>query len=215
MSIKPGITVAINLNPSSASVHSLKAVIYDVEGMRLVLSQTSPPMPPSRLRRTVDISYITGRGNSARRFGFTAVISGFDDDYELSSGMRAAAVIVEMNHDPEETSLRKGFRIRTPSRSGLALAIRARDYPIFDVSLTGINFIQSPLQPPFKPSTVLECRLNIDGRDYLLKARVIRVVETTAARHVAAVFIKTGKDKQPVLSRKILQLEREDLSRHD
>ena len=214
MSIKPGIMVEINLDPSSASVDPLKAVIYDVRGKHLVLSQTSPPLLPPPPKDPVDISYIIRKGNSARRLGFSALVSGFGDDYELSSGMRVPTVIVEMKNDPEETSFRKGFRTRTPSNSGLALAIQARDYPIFDISLTGVNFIQSSLQPPFKPSAVLECRLNIDGQNYPLKARVIRVVETAVARHVAAVFVNPGKDLQPVLSRKILQLEREDLSRH-
>jgi len=214
MSIKPGITVEINLHPSSASVDLLKAVIYDVRGTRLVLSQTSPPLLPPPPKGPVDISYITRKGNSARRFGFSALVSGFGDDYELSSGMHVPSVIVEMKHDPEETSIRKGFRIRTPSSSGLALTIQACNYPMFDISLMGVNFIQPSLQQPFKPSAVLECRLDIDGRSYLLRARVIRVVETAAVRHVAAVFLNPGKDLQPVLSRKILQLEREDLNRH-
>jgi hypothetical protein len=213
MPVKPGITVQINLHQLSESVRSLKAVIYDVTGKRLVLSQTSPPIPPSRLRRRVDISFITGKGSSAVRLGFSAIISGFDDDYELSTGTRAPALIVEMNHEPERTSLRQGFRIRTPNKSGLALTIQARDYLIFDISLTGVNFIQPSLQPPFKPSTVLECRLSIDGTSYPIKARVIRVVDTTVLRHVAAVFETPGKDLQPALSRKIMQLERAELSR--
>jgi hypothetical protein len=214
MPIKPGITVEINLRPSSEIARTLKAVIYDVEGKRLVLSQTTPPIPPSRRGRRVDVSFITGKGSSSRRLGFSALISGFDDDFELSSGMRVPAVIVEINEDPEETSLRQGFRIRAPNKSGLALAIHGRDYLIFDISLTGVNFIQPPLQPPFKPSAALECRLIIDGTNYPLKARVIRVVDTAALRHVAVVFVDPGKDLQPALSRKILQLEREELSRN-
>ena len=214
MSIKPGIAVEINLRPSSETVRSLKAAIYDVREKCLVLSQTSPPIPLRFLRRPVDISYVTGKGTAARRLGFSALISGFYDDYQLSSGMRVPAVIAEMNNAPEKTSLRKGFRIRTQSKSGLALTVQECDYPIFDISLTGVNFIQPALQPPFKLSAELACRLDIDGANYPLKARIIRVVETAAARHVAAVFVNPGKDLQPVLSRKILQLEREDLSRH-
>jgi hypothetical protein len=214
MSMKPGISVSVNLDPSSASGNSLKAVIYDVKGKRLVLSQTSPPLLPPPPKGPVDISYIMGKGNSARRFGFSARVSGFGNDYELSSGMRVPTIIVEMNHDPEATSLRRGFRIRTPRSSGLTLTIQARNYPIFDISLIGLNFLQPAHQPPFKPSTELACRLNIDGRNFLIKARVIRVTEIDSIRHIAAVFVHLGKDLQPVLSRKILQLEREDLSRH-
>ncbi len=212
MTVKPGISVEINLNPSSESVDCLKAVIYDVRGTCLVLSQTSPPLRLPPPKDPVDISYITMKGNSTRRFGFSAMIRGFGDDYELSSGMRVPTITVEMKHEPEETSLRKGFRIRTQSSSGLALTIQASNYPIFDISLTGVNFIQPSQQPAFKPSAVFECRLNIDGGNYPLMARVVRVVEAGTTRHVAAVFVNPGKDLQPVLSRKILQLEREELS---
>jgi hypothetical protein len=162
----------------------------------------------------MDISYIIQKGNSARRFSVSVLVSGFGDNYELSAGMRVPTIIAEMTHDPKETSLRKGFRIKTQASSGLALAIQANEYPIFDISLTGVNFIQSSLQQPFNPSAVLKCRLNIDGRNYLIEARVIRVVETPVVRHIAAVFVNPGKEFQPVLSRKILQLEREELSRY-
>jgi hypothetical protein len=213
MPIKAGTTVAINLDPSSERAKPLKALIYDVMGKRLILSQTSPPVLPPPPRKPVYITYIARKGDSERRLGFSAVVSGLGDDYPLSSGTRVPTIIVEMEQEPEETSLRKGFRIRAPRNSGLSLAIRGKNYLIFDISLTGVNFIQSPLQPPFKPSESLECQLNIDGESYPLKAKVIRVSETAASRRIAAAFMNIGKEIQPVLSRKILLLERKELSR--
>jgi hypothetical protein len=212
MPIKPGTTVSINLDPSSERAKPLKALIYEVKGKRLILSQTSPPVLPPLPKKPVYISYLARKGDSERRLGFSAVVSGFGDDYPLSSGIRVPTIIVEMEQEPEETSLRKGFRIRAPRNSGLLLAIRGRNYLIFDISLTGVNFIQSPLQPPFKPSEVLECQLNIDGQSYPLKATVVRVSETAASRRIAAAFTNIGKEIQPVLSKKILLLERKELS---
>lgn len=214
MSIKPGIAVDIHIDPSSANLNPLKAVIYDVRGKRLVLSQTSPPLLPPPPTGPVDISYIIMKRGSTRRFGFSARVSGFGDHYELSSGLRVPTIIVEMKRDPEEKSLRKGFRIRPRGSSGLALTIQANDYPIFDISQTGVNFIQLFPHASFRPSAVVECWLKIDGRDYPLNARIIRVVETAVARYVSAVFVNPGRDLQPALSRKILQLEREELSRY-
>jgi hypothetical protein len=214
MSIKPGIRVAINLHPSSESEKPLHVIVYDVRGKHLVLSQTSPPLLPPPPTSYVDISYISGKGSSMRRRGFSARVLGFGKDYQLNSGMRVPTIIVEMIDGPQEKSLRQGFRIETPRRSGLLLAIQERNYPIYDISLMGVNFIQPSLDPPFKTSTVLECRLKIDGQDYRIKARVIRSAETAAARHIAVMFINPGKDFQHSLSRKILHLEREHLSRH-
>ena len=191
----------------------MKALVYEVTGKRLILSQTSPPIPPPK--GPLYVTYITREGNRARRMGFPATVLGFGDDYALLSGTRVPTIIVEMGREPEETSRRRGFRIRTPSDSGLTLTIRGRNYVIFDISLTGVHFIQPRWQPIFKRQDSLECRLNIDGENYPLKARVVRVSETGASRRIAAAFLSLGTEVQPVLSRKILLLERRELSRQD
>ncbi len=175
MSIKPGTSVEIDLDPTSEGSKPLRALVYEVTGNSLILSQTSPPIPSPPPKGPLYLTYITRRGNRARRMGFPAAVSGFGDDYALSSGIRVPPVVVDMKREPEEASMRKGFRIRPPSNSGLTLAIHGRNYVIFDISLAGLNFIQPLWQPAFKPTDSLECRLNIDGQSYPLKARVVRV----------------------------------------
>ena len=213
MSMKPGSSVEIRLDSPSTGAAPLKALIYDVAEKRLILSQTSPTMTPSSVEKPVYLSYIVRKGNSVRRFGCSAVISGFGDNYRLSSGVRVQTLIVEITREPKEISLRKGFRVRPPRQGGISLAIGEREHPILDISLTGINFIQRFSDPPFKTAGKLECTLTIDGRSYPLKARVIRVSKTVAALHVAAVFVEMDKALHPVLSKKIFMLEREELSR--
>mgnify|MGYP002066049254 CR=1 FL=1 len=213
MSIKPGIMVEIHLDPQSAIAKSMKAVIYDITGKHLVLSQTSPPLLPPPPKCPVDISYVVKKETSAWRLSFSASVSGFGDNYKLSSGMRVSTIIMEMNNEPVETNLRKSIRVRRLSRSGITLAIQASEYPIFDICQTGVSFIQSSQQTPYNPSDVLECRLNIDGRDYLSKVRVIRVEDTAGARHVGAAFISQVKALELVLNRKLLYLQREDRGR--
>ena len=210
MSIKPGTSVEIDLGPTSEGAKSLKALVYEAAGRRLILSQTSPPIPLPKA--PLYITYVIRKGNRARRMGFPATVSGFGDDYALSSGIRVPTIIVDMEREPEETCLRKSFRIRTPSHSGLTLAIKGRNYVIFDISLTGVDFVQPLWQLAFKPSDSLECRLNIDGQNYPLKARVVRVSETSVSRQVAVTFVGLDHGVQPVLSRKILLLERRELS---
>lgn len=213
MSIKPGSIVEINLDSSSVRGTRLKAVIYDVAGKRLILSQTSPPTLPPPATRPVYISYILKEGNSPRRFGVSAMISGFDNEYRLASGTRVQALIVDTTGKPKEASLRRGYRVRPPRQSAISLTIGGREYAILDISVTGISFIQRFFDPPFRTADRLSCLLGIDGRSYPLEADVIRVSETRVARHVAAVFVEIGRDINSVLGKKILMLEREELSR--
>ncbi len=215
MSIKPGTSVEIDLDPTSDGSKPLRALVYEAAGKRLILSQTSPAIPPPPPKAPLYITYISRKGNRARRMGFPATVSGFGDDYALSSGIRVPTIVVDMKREPEEASLRKGFRIRPPSNSGLSLTIQGRNYIIFDISLAGLNFIQPLWQLAFKPADSLECRLNIDGQSYPFKARVVRVSKTSASRQIAATFISLGSEVQPVLSRKILLLERRELSRQE
>ncbi len=209
MSIKPGTSVEITLDRSSEEGEPLRAHVYEVEGKRLILSQTTPPITPPR---GLYVTYVVEQGDKARRMGFSAAVSALEERYALASGTQVPAVIVERKGKPEEASLRKGFRIRTPSDSGLSLTIGGRRYVIYDISLTGMNFIQPLAEPAFKAPQPLEGRFTIDGQRYPLTVRVVRVVEAAGARRVAVAFLNTLREMQPILSRKILLLERRELS---
>jgi len=214
VSIKPGSGVDISIDPSPTWSSPLKALVYDTAEKRLILSQTSPPIPPSSVNKSIHLSYIVRDGHAVRRFGCSAIISGFENNYRLSSGIRVQTFIVDITHLPKEISLRKGFRVRPPRDGGISLAIGKREYPVLDISLTGIKFIQRFSDPPFKMAETLECTLTVDGKSYPhLAVQVVRLSKTAASLHVAALFLKMDKALQPALSKKILMLEREELSR--
>lgn len=214
MSIKPGSGVDIRIDSSPAWASPLKALVYDAAEKRLILSQTSPPIPASTINRSIHLSYIVKDGHSVKRLGCSAIISGFGDNYRLSSGIRVQTLIVDITHQPKEISLRKGFRVRPPRDGGISLTIGKREYPVLDISLTGIRFIQRSSDPPFKMAEILDCTLTVDGKRYpRLAVQVVRLSKTTASLHVAVVFLKMDRALQPALSKKILMLEREELSR--
>lgn len=170
------------------------------------------PCPPPD-QRPAYISYIVKEENSTRRFGFNAVISGFGTEYRLTSGDRVSALIADMTDTPKEASLRQGYRVRPPRKGPISLSIGGRDHAILDISVTGIRFIQLLCDSPFRPAEKLACLLSIDGQPYPLAAKVIRTIDTRVARNVAAVFVEMGKDLETVLGKRILLLEREELSR--
>jgi hypothetical protein len=213
MAIRHGSSVEINLDSSSARATSLKAHVYDIIGKRLILSQTSPPIRPSHVESTLYISYISKEGTSARRLGFSAKLTGLSKDYKLSSEFCVPALIVEMKSEPKQISLRKGFRIRPPGGSGISLTIGEGECEIVDISLSGVRFVQGCALNSIEPADRLECRLNIDGQSFPVEAKGIRVSQISSLTHVAAVFLDLGRELQTVLSKKILMLERKQLSR--
>jgi len=213
MSVKPGSSVMINLDSLSARGSPLKAVIYDVEGTRIILSQTSPPILPTPAKIRISISYLLKEGNSTRRLGFSAVISEFHDNYKLVSGERVPALVVEISDKPKDASLRKGFRVRASSHSAISLTVGEKEHAIIDISVSGIRFIQHFSDPAFTPGGKLTCLLIIDDQPYPLQITVIRISEMRVARHISAAFVEAGKDLEAVLGKKILILEREELSR--
>lgn len=213
MSIRHGSIVEISLDPSSARTSSLKARVYDVIGKRFILSQTSPPLRPALAGKTVYLSYISKDGTPPRRLGFQARLTDLSKDYMLSSGVFVPALIVEMQSEPKQISLRKGYRVHPTRGSGISLAIGGRECEIVDISLAGVRFVQGFALDAFRPADQIECLLCIDSRPYPVEAKVIRVSQVSLAKHVAAAFASLSNELQTVLSKKILWLERKQLSR--
>jgi len=211
MSIRPGLIVEITLDRLSRVGH-LKALIYDVEGTRLTISQTSPPILSSHTKRYITISYIFKKGKRTRRLGFSAVISDFIKNYELSSGTHVPALIVDIKSEPEDMSLRRSFRVQPRYDSGLILTIRGKIYSIADISLSGLSFTQPLFHGSFRPSDLLDFELSIDRESYTVRGSVIRVSETVRSRLVSIVFKDMGTDIEKALGTKIIMIERQILS---
>ena len=211
MSIRPGIAIEITLERTLMKGH-LRALIYDVDKNRIIISQTSPPLLASQINRYVNISYIFKKGKRSRRMGFSAMISGFIKNYELSSGTYVPALIMDIKSEPEEMSLRRSFRVQTRHDSGISLMIRGKTYSIADISLTGLSFTQSLFQGSFRPADVLDIELIIDEKNYTVKGSVIRVAETIKSRVISVVFKDMDNDLDSVLGKKIIMIEREILS---
>jgi hypothetical protein len=213
MSIRQGSIVEISLDASQARASSLKARIYDIIGNRFILSQTSPPLRPSHVNGTLFLSYISKDATPPRRLGFPATFKGLSRDYELASGVLVTALTVEATGNPRQVSLRKGYRVHPTRGSGTALFVEGREVEIVDISLAGVCFVKGFFLSDITPAKRLDCLLNIDGKPYPVEAKVIRVAQTSPPNHVAAAFGPLDKALQPVLSRKILLLERKLLSR--
>ena len=213
MSIRHGSIVEISLDSSSARTSSLKARVYDVIGKRFILSQTSPPLRPAHVGKPIRISYISKAGTPPRRLAFQAKLSDLSNNYMLSSGVFVPAMIVEMQSEPKQISLRKGYRVHPTQGSGISLSIGGRECEIVDISLAGVRFVHGFALDAFRPADQIKCLLSVDSRPYPVEAKVIRVSQVSLTRHVAAAFPSLSNELQTILSKKILWLERKQLSR--
>jgi hypothetical protein len=213
MPIKPGMTVDIYFDRPSMQEAPLDALVYHVEGKRIILSQTSPPIFPPHVGQPVKISFVSSGESHVRRVGFAAVVSGLVEDFPLVSGELVPAVALDREQKVEEINLRRNFRVRPAKDSGLELTIYRNRYDIIDLSLMGLSFSQSLRQDPWKATDKIELRLRLDGRIHPLKARVVRVSTLPHARAVAVAFLELGKETEAILWKTIFAIDRENLSR--
>jgi len=193
MSIRPGLIIEITLDRLSRVGH-LKALIYDVEGTRLTISQTSPPILSSHTKKIHNYFLYLQEGKE------DAAPWLFSRDFRFYKKLWAIfrnacpALIVDIKSEPEDMSLRRSFRVQPRYDSGLILTIRGKIYSIADISLSGLSFTQPLFHGSFRPSDLLDFELSIDRESYTVRGSVIRVSETVRSRLVSIVFKDMGTD---------------------
>jgi hypothetical protein len=211
MPIKPGITVYIDPDPSTAKAKALRASVFDVSGNRVTLSQTSPPLPASLINRPVAVSFISKTGDRTRRLGFIGVITGIIEDFELASRTRVPAILLDRKKDLKSITMRRSARVQPPEDGSFRLAIRGGSYGIFDISVHGMNFIQPPHEEAFAADEVFNLSLTIDEAHSDLRAKVIRTFEREGLRHVAIDFVDLDGEVEDILAIKLFALEMQSM----
>ena len=210
MSLKPGLNIDLSFNRTQ--VKQVRAVIYDVDGKRIILSQTSPAIPSSRVGEPVHLSFISSKGDRVRRIGISAVVSGIIRNYELSSGATVHAVVLEQKTNPREINLRGHFRVRLHRDSGIDLIIDEKKYTLIDLSLMGLSFVQPLWQTAPKPADRIRLRLDLKGKSIHLTASVVRVCSTAKARSIAVTFSGLTGEMEGLLWKHIFAMDRQNIS---
>lgn len=213
MSLKPGIAIEIEYDLPSGRQRRLRSILYDGDGSRLIISQTTPPLLTSSKGQSLQVSYIAKKNDVLHRFGFSATIIGFMKDYELSHGTSVPTLVLSMTSKPKEVNARQAFRICPTGNSGLSLSIVGENCTICDVSLTGVSYVQRSSRHAFSPNDRVEGALSIDGKRYPLKAKVVRVQEKKDARFTALFFTEMEQALHDALNKRILMLQRKELKR--
>ena len=213
MSLKPGIAIEMVLNLPSGRQRQLRSILYDGINDRLIIAQTSPPLLTSSKGETLQITYIAKKDGKMRRFGFSAVVSGFIKDYELSLGVRVPTLVLSMTSNPKEANVRRAFRVCPASDSGISLFVRGERCPICDVSLFGVSYIQPSCSHVMSTNDPVDGVLGIDGKKYAVKAKVVRVQDRRGSKLIALFFTEMAQALNDALNKKILMLQRKEMKR--
>lgn len=212
MLIRPGMATQISMVLDSGKTIYPRAMIYDIDEKKVIFSQTSPPLLRSHLGRYLLISSVLPGKEKPQRYGFLARITDFIKDYEIASQARVMAVSADVKSKDSEVDLRESFRVKPFADCGLLLVINKEEYPIVDIALGGVLFSQPFSVIGSNPKGDLPMILVIDEVPFKFLARVIRVVEKEDYRFVACTFSGQDKELHAKLGRKILDIERLQLS---
>lgn len=212
MLIRPGMAIQISMVTDTGKTIYPRAMVYDIEDKKVIFSQTSPPLLRSHIGRYLLISSVLNKEGKPQRYGFLARITGFIKDYEIASQARVMAVSADVKSAETEVDLRESFRVKPFADCGLLLVTNKEEYPIVDISLGGVLFSQPFSKISINPKGDLPIILVIDEAPIKLLVRVIRVVEKEDYRFVAVAFSGGDKELQSKLGKKILDIERQQLS---
>ena len=214
-SIKVGTRVDIVFENEimKSHAHYMKAVVYDLEKNKIILSQTSPALNRRFLKRRIMVTFLLSIERRVLRFGFPARLIDIVTDYQIASGKNVEALIIERHKEPEPVDFRMYFRVKPSSQTDINLFLKEEKVNLIDISLGGAKFTY-PKTYMFRPGDEVMFKLII-GRDiYNLDAKVHEVWSSNDnmvnrnLQFVSVEFHHLNKQLEVSLGRVIIATER-------
>jgi hypothetical protein len=218
MDIRPGLNIRVvtEVDLLKETIHVGSAVIYDMDGSTLTISQTDPPILKSMLGREIEITYLAREKNELVRFGFPARIKEFVDQYPLNPSQKVKALIVAKEERENPYNLPMFYRVEPTSKSRLAMTVSGEPVNILDISLGGAR-LSFPKTFVLDPNSFHEASLHIDSTVYSVRIRIVRTWDGSAEgfsqelRFAAIEFLHSDGNLGGILSRKIREIEVEPM----
>jgi hypothetical protein len=211
MHIKPGqsVTIVVSEDVMTGRIDVRNSTTYDVLSGEVILAQTDPPIRQSYLNKTVVVTYLIKEKGGSNRFGFHAKITKFIKDYELSSRQTQPALVIIPEGIETPYNLRMYYRIEPPDDSGFGMVIDGQKVNLLDISIGGARFSHNRIHV-FRLRQTLKITLNIDGEEFEVMARALRIWEESERNleFVSVQFLDLDKKLVDLLGRKIIDVER-------
>ena len=218
--VNPGMSVSIvahvDMEKEIAEVRN--AIVYDVEGKSLVLSQTNPPFTKSHIDQEITVTYLVRGEGSITRIGFSGKLVGILNDYSLSGSSVVQALTVQRKSGLKTYDLRMHYRVNPKSDSGIHISVGNERVSLINISMGGARFCHSR-NHPIESRTVINMTLELDTHKFNLEAKTVNVWYPSEAgrradlEYVSVQFMKLDRECSHMLSGKILAIQRELLSK--
>jgi hypothetical protein len=219
---KPGLNVNIlftfDIDKETADVRG--AMIYDVIGKNIILSQTNPPIMARHIGKRISITYLTRGKQDSARYGFSGKVTGIIQDYHLSSSNTVPAINVEVQTDSETYDLRMHYRVKPRSSdASVAVYLGNEKVNLIDISIGGARFSHKK-DNPAEPGSTIKLILSLDGQRFPLEARIVgawfpvNAGKPSDLEYVRLQFLYMDNKCSRQLSGKILAIQREMLSKY-
>jgi len=218
---RPGLRIEFfdRVDYEKEKIRVLRSLIYDVLGKRLIVAQSVPSVLRSNITRRIIVTYLVRKDGKPARFGFPARITDLVTDYQISSGQKVPAIVIEQEGAPRSFNIRFYFRVRVPAASDLTLSIGSERATLIDVSIGGA-MIGGAAVNELRQHDRIKITVGFGGHTYLLDADVLRIWSPGAGRggkdlqYAAMKFLNTPELFENGLGKIIFKLERQLLAQH-
>lgn len=219
--IQAGMTVniVVYVDMGKELIDVRNAMVYDVEGTKIILSQTNPPLTKNSLGKEITVTYLVRQKDGFCRMGFSGKVDEILNEYNLYSTKTVQAVSVARHSALTTYDLRMHYRVKPKSDSGISLFLEDERASLIDISLGGARFCHTK-KNPVEIGTIIQLVLMLDDNIFRVEAKALNVWHPydTESRsdleYVCVHFMELEKRCIHLLSGKILYAEREILSKN-
>ncbi len=216
MDIKPGmnINIIVSIDHMRELVDVKNSMIHDVEGKRIIVAQTDPPISRTNIEKEMFVTFLEKGQKGPSRYGFYARIIDFIKDYELKSSKKVQAIIMKQTGEIEQYNLRMFYRLEPPSDCGIEISMEGRRVNLIDISIGGAKFSHEKIHP-FQPNETVKMMIEVGGNKTGIEAVVLRVWEPENEKirktiaFASVQFLDVDAQLKNTLARKIRDIERD------
>jgi hypothetical protein len=218
--IRPGVSVNlivyVDIRKEISDVRN--AIVYDIDGVNIMISQTNPPLAKHHIDKEVTVTYLAKHKSGIRRIGFSGKVGKILYDYNLYSSKTVQAITIIREGGFKTCDLRMHYRVKPRSDSGINIYVKDKKANLIDISIGGVRFCNSR-KDPIEPGSIIEIIITLDGQQFSLDAKTVNVWHSSEyanqkdMEYVSVQFLNVDKICSHLLSGKILSIQRELLSK--
>jgi hypothetical protein len=220
--VRPGLNVnivfTVDLEKEATDVRG--AIIYDINGSDVILSQTNPPVTGGRhIGKYVSVTYLIREQGDVARYGFEGKVIDVIKEYNLSSSNMVSAILIKKYTAIKQYELRMHYRVKPKSSDdSMALFLENKKTNLLDISMGGARFCYKS-DHSLGSGEIIKMILFIDKERFQVDARIVASWFSSDAgrqsdlQYVRIQFMNMDIACSRLLNGKILVIQREMLAK--